>query len=139
MLQFALRLGERPRAVVTTTPAANALLGASGRPRTVTTRAPTAANRMHLAASFRRACDREIWGTRTGRQELDGELVTDLEGALWTWDMLEAARAPRPLTFDRVVVAIDLLEISSHEDPMNAGSSWRLGADRRAGGTGSRR
>ena len=92
---------------------------------------------MHLAASFLEHVTARYAGTRTGRQELDGELVTDLEGALWTWDMLEAARAPRPLTFDRVVVAIDL-PVSSHEDLMNAGSSaGRRGSASR--GTGSRR
>ena len=53
MLQFALRLGDRPRAVVTTTPARNrfleALVEASG---TRVTRATTAENRMHLAPGF---------------------------------------------------------------------------------------
>ena len=59
------------------------------------TRAPTAANRMHLAASFLEAVTAKYGGSRLGRQELDGEFVLDVEGALWTWAMLEAARAPR--------------------------------------------
>ena len=42
-----------------------------------------------------------------GRQELDGEFVLDLEGALWSWEMLEAARAPAGAELDRIVVAID--------------------------------
>ena len=71
------------------------------------TRAPTAANRMHLAASFLEAVTAKYGGTRLGRQELDGELVRDVEGALWTWAMLEAARAPRALELDRIVVAVD--------------------------------
>jgi phage terminase large subunit-like protein len=108
MLQLALRLGDRPRAVVTTTPQTGPLLGGLlEAPGTVATRAPTAANRMHLAASFLEVVTAKYAGTRLGRQELDGELVAELEGALWTWDMLEAARAPRPFAPDRVVVAVD--------------------------------
>jgi phage terminase large subunit-like protein len=53
MLQFALRLGEHPRQVVTTTPRGVPLLQALlADPRTVSTHAPTSANRMHLAKSF---------------------------------------------------------------------------------------
>jgi phage terminase large subunit-like protein len=108
MLQFGLRLGARPRAVVTTTPRGTPFLrSVLDAPGTVTTGAPTAANRMHLAASFLEAVTRKYAGSRLGRQELDGELVMDLEGALWTWEMLEAARAPRALALDRIVVAVD--------------------------------
>jgi phage terminase large subunit-like protein len=108
MLRFALRLGDRPRALVTTTPRANPLLEALLKaPDTVVTRAPTSANRMNLAKSFLEAVTRAYAGTHLGRQEIDGELVTDIEGALWTWDMLELARAPRTLDLDRVVVAVD--------------------------------
>ncbi len=81
MLQFALRLGDRPRAVVTTTPRSEplltALLAAAG---TVVTRAPTAANRMHLAEGFVEAVTAKYAGTRLGRQELDGEFVLDADG-----------------------------------------------------------
>ena len=42
-----------------------------------------------------------------GRQELDGEIVLDAEGALWTWEMLEAARAAASAELDRIVVAVD--------------------------------
>ena len=81
MLQFALRLGRRPRAVVTTTPRGNPLLRALlEAPGTVVTRAPTAANRMHLATGFLETVTREYGGTRLGRQELDGELVLDVDG-----------------------------------------------------------
>jgi phage terminase large subunit-like protein len=46
-------------------------------------------------------------GTRRLQQELEGEFVRDVDGALWTWEMLEAARAPRGLELDRIVVAVD--------------------------------
>jgi phage terminase large subunit-like protein len=108
MLQFALRLGQRPRALVTTTPRANPLLRTIlDEPGTVVTRAPTSANRMHLAASFLETVTAKYGGQRLGRQELDGELILDVEGALWTWAMLDAAKAPRELELDRIVVAVD--------------------------------
>lgn len=108
MLQFALRLGERPRALVTTTPRAvpllKALLEAEG---TVTTHAPTAANRMHLAKDFIQRVTARYGGSRLARQELEGELVLELPGALWTWEMIEAARAARAAEPTRIVVAVD--------------------------------
>jgi phage terminase large subunit-like protein len=108
MLQFGLRLGARPRQVVTTTPRAAPLLKAVlAAPSTVVTRAATSANRMHLAASFLAAVTAKYGGTRLGRQELEGELVEDAEGALWTWATLEAARRPGPPALDRIVVAVD--------------------------------
>lgn len=108
MLQFALRLGDSPRQVVTTTPKnveiVKAILDAA---TTVTTRAKTEANAAHLAASFLEEVRARYGGTRLGRQELDGELLADLEGALWTGSMLDAAVAARAVTPDRIVVAVD--------------------------------
>lgn len=108
MLQFALRLGERPRQLVTTTPRNNPLLQAIlDDPATVTTSAPTSANRMHLAKSFLETVTRKYSGSFLGRQELDGEILKEIPGALWSWASLEAARSPRHLDLDRIVVAID--------------------------------
>jgi phage terminase large subunit-like protein len=46
-------------------------------------------------------------GTRLGRQELDGELIEDLAGALWTRAMIEACRVRALPPLMRVVVAVD--------------------------------
>ena len=93
MLQFALRLGDDPRCVVTTTPAPGALfeevLGEEG---TVVTQAATSANTANLAPGFLKAVTKRYGGTALGRQELDGELIKDLPGALWPRDRIEAAR-----------------------------------------------
>lgn len=121
MLQFGIRLGERPRQLVTTTPRNNALLRALlADAETAVTHAPTEANRMHLAKSFLETVTRRYAGSRLGRQELEGAMLSDVEGALWTWDMLEAARVPRALDLGRIVVAVDP-PVSAGEDADECG------------------
>jgi phage terminase large subunit-like protein len=108
MLQFALRLGNHPRQVVTTTPKnVDVLKAILKNPSTVLTHAPTEANKAYLAASFLEEVRARYAGTRLGRQELDGILLEDVEGALWTGALLETCRAKRPERFSRVVVAVD--------------------------------
>ncbi len=108
MLQFALRLGDRPQVCVTTTPRNVGVLKDLLRsPSTVVTHAPTEANRANLAASFLEEVRARYRGTRLGRQELDGVLLADAEGALWTSAMLEACRVRNVPRLDRIVVAVD--------------------------------
>ncbi|MCC5971395.1 MAG: DNA-packaging protein [Pararhodobacter sp.] len=108
MLQFALRLGDHPQQLVTTTPRAQATLKAIlARPSTVVTQAPTRANRAWLAASFLEEIEARYGGTRLGRQELEGVLLEDAEGTLFPAALIEAARVDRPPAFSRVVVAVD--------------------------------
>ena len=108
MLQFGLRLGDHPRQVVTTTPKnVEVLKRILETPSTVTTTAPTEANRAYLASSFLAEVRARYGGTRIGRQELDGVLLEDIEGALWSTDMLERARCKECPVFDRIVVAVD--------------------------------
>ena len=108
MLQFALRLGDDPRVCVTTTPRNAAVLkDLLKRSSTVTTHAPTEANRAHLAASFLDEVRARYAGTRLGRQELDGVLLEEADGALWTTQGLERARIDAVPELGRVVVAVD--------------------------------
>jgi phage terminase large subunit-like protein len=108
MLQFGLRLGHAPRACVTTTPKnVDALASLLALPSTVVTRAPTEANRAYLADSFLQEVRARYEGTRLGLQELDGVLLEDVDGALWTRAMLEGCRAGPVPELDRVVVAVD--------------------------------
>ena len=77
MLQFALRLGPA-RQVVTTTPRNVGILKSIlANPSTVTTHAPTDANRANLAKSILEEVHSRYAGTRMGRQELDGVLLDD--------------------------------------------------------------
>ena len=108
-LQLGLRLGERARAVVTTTPRPMALLKRLiGDPATVLTGGRTADN-PYLPAAFLEAMNATYGGTRLARQELGGELLGEAEGALWTRAMIEACRCAMPHRDElgRVVVAVD--------------------------------
>ncbi|WP_333829507.1 DNA-packaging protein [Pararhodobacter sp.] len=108
MLQFALRLGDHPQQLVTTTPRAQATLkGILGMPSTVVTQAPTSANRAWLAVSFLEEIEARYGGTRLGRQELEGVLLEDAEGTLFPLALIEAARVATAPAFSRVVVAVD--------------------------------
>ncbi len=108
MLQFALRLGPDPRICVTTTPrnvpVLRDILGLSS---TVQSHAPTEANRANLAPSFLSEVRRRYAGTRLGQQELDGLLLSDIEGALWSGKMLQAVLREQAPEMDRIVVAVD--------------------------------
>lgn len=108
MLQFALRLGQHPQQVVTTTPKnVPVLKRILGNASTVTTHAPTEANRAYLAESFLAEVEARYAGTRLGRQELEGLLLEDVEGALWTTSMLERCRVEAAPRLSRIVVAVD--------------------------------
>ena len=96
MLQLGLRLGAHPRALVTTTPRPGPVLRAiMADPATVTTGGPTRAN-PHLPGSFKARVESLYAGTRLGRQELDGELLADAAGALWTVALIERCRFISP-------------------------------------------
>ncbi|WP_176439141.1 DNA-packaging protein [Puniceibacterium sediminis] len=108
MLQFGLRLGESPQVCATTTPRNVGVLKALlASPSTVVTRASTEANKANLAESFMEEVRARYDGTRLGRQELDGILMEDVEGAMWTRASLEALRVEDLPEFDRIVVAVD--------------------------------
>ena len=93
MLQFGLRLGERPRQVITTTPRPIALLKRLiADPRTAITRAGTAANAYNLAPAFLETVLSRYGGTRLGRQEIDGEIIDERTDALWSCGRLELCR-----------------------------------------------
>jgi phage terminase large subunit-like protein len=107
-LQFGLRLGARPRQLITTTPRPLALLKRLiADPRTAVTRAATFANAAHLAPEFIEAVLARYGGTRLGRQEIDGEIIEDRPDALWTRAMIEAARVTSAPPLARIVVGID--------------------------------
>jgi phage terminase large subunit-like protein len=107
-LEHGLRLGDRPRMLVTTTPrpikALKRLLAA---PDTRISRSSTWDNAHNVSPDFIDALNARWAGTTRHRQELLGELIEDIEGALWRRPQLEALRERVEGPFDRVVVAVD--------------------------------
>ena len=108
-LQFGLRLGKHPRSVVTTTPRPLPLIRRLVvDPAVHVTKGRTADNHSNLATPFLKAIEEKYGGTRLGRQELEGEVLEDIPGALWTRDTIDRNRRPQaPEEMVRIVVAID--------------------------------
>ena len=110
-LLLGLRLGEIPQVVATTTPRAVALvqrLLTEPEGEVAITRGRTEANANNLPERFLHDMRRRYGGTVLGRQELDGELIADLPGALWTRALLEQCReggASSPAV--RTVIGVD--------------------------------
>lgn len=108
-LKFGLRLGSRPRTIVTATPRAIALVRALVKdPMVTVTKGSTYDNSANLAASFLRAIRQAYEGTRLGRQELNAEILEDNPNALWKQALIDLLRiAEAPLELLRAAVAID--------------------------------
>ena len=94
-LQAGLRLGNDPRAIITTTPRATRLLKSIiAEPGTITTKGRTIDNAANLAKRFIARVIAQA-GSRFARQEFDAEILDEVEGALWTLKQIEA-RVIRP-------------------------------------------
>ena len=109
-LLFGLRLGEHPRLVATTTPRAVPLvrrLMEEADETLAITRGRTEDNRANLPDRFVRDIRRQFGKSLLGRQELDGELLDDIEGALWTRALIEQCRETEAPELVRVVVGVD--------------------------------
>lgn len=110
-LMMGLRLGTDPRVVATTTPRGvplvRRLITEAEAGGVVVTRGSTFDNAANLPARFLDTMRGTYSGTQLGRQELDGELIADIEGALWTRALLESCREAAAPELVRVVVGVD--------------------------------
>ena len=108
-LMLGMRLGDKPRVLVTTTPRPVPLMAKVGTvPGCVTSIGRTADN-LHLPPSFVAHMIAQYGGTRLGRQELDGEMLEDVEGALWARALIERCRIDADTIGKpaRVVIGVD--------------------------------
>ena len=120
-LQFALRLGNQPRIVVTTTPRPIKLVKELWKdPTVVKTIGSTAENKSNLASSFIEYVYDKYAGSRLGRQELEGEILLDNPGALFSYSNLDSNRVKKAPELKQTVVAIDPA-ITAEEDSNETG------------------
>lgn len=108
-LLLGLRLGEVPRLTATTTPRAVPLLRrAMAADDRVTTKGRTEDNGDHLPERFLVDIRATYGRSALGRQELDGEMIEDIAGALWTRALIERCREPAgAAAHHRVVIGVD--------------------------------
>jgi phage terminase large subunit-like protein len=108
MLRMALRVGQRPRLMLTTTPrnipALKNLMAEKG---VKLTHGTTRGNLANLAPGFVEALEARYGGTRLGRQELDAEIIEDNDAALWKRDWIERSRVREAPELSQLVVAVD--------------------------------
>lgn len=106
----ALRIGQNPRVLITTTPRPipflkNLLATDDGSVAVV--RGSTWDNAANLSKSALARMRAMYEGTRRGLQELEGLLLDDVDGALWTREVLESTRVLKAPSLVRIVVGID--------------------------------
>lgn len=148
-LQFGLRLGKKPRQIITTTPKPIPLIRKLVVDNTVhVTKGRTMDNSDNLAVPFLKAVEDAYGGTRLGRQELDGEILEDITGALWNREVLDRNRRPEHPDLTRIVVAIDpavtsgddsdetgIVAVGLYKDPDDGSQHAYVLADRSIKGT----
>lgn len=107
-LQFGLRVGTSPKAMVTTTPRPIKILrDILADPTTIITRGSTYDNLTNLPHHFVRRIRERYENTRLGRQELLAELLEDVPGALWEREVFDKHRVKIVPELVRIVVAVD--------------------------------
>ena len=104
-----LRLGRAPQVLATTTPRAVALVRRLlGQADAIVTRGTTAENKDNLPPGFLRSVRVQYGRSLLGRQELYGELIDEIEGALWSRALLEDCREESAaVPARRVVLGVD--------------------------------
>ncbi|MGI3198431.1 terminase large subunit domain-containing protein [Streptomyces sp. GTA36] len=113
--EMGLRLGSNPHYIASTTPKPRRELIELTRRDDVTVTRGRTRDATHLPQAQRDHLIRKYAGTRIEAQELDGVLLEDIEGALWSWAGLDAARVGAVPPLARVVVAMDPAATSGSE------------------------
>lgn len=116
-LELALRMGDHPQGIITTTPRPLPMLKEMMvQANVVITRGHTNENRANLAPSYIRRVIAKYEGTRLGRQELAGEILDDVEGGFWTRALLDKNRAKYDIKKGRFIVP-EMIRIAIALDP----------------------
>lgn len=134
-LVFGVRLGDRPQIAVTTTPKPKKVLREIIRKRsTVVVRGSMYENRANLSPIFIQEVEDRYAGSRTGRQEIEGEYLEDIEGALIQRKWIDDHRRRKRRNMLRVNVAIDPAASSgpdSNDTGITVQGTTRIPGDKR--------
>lgn len=109
-LMFGLRLGDNPQCLITTTPKPTKLIkDLVTREDCAVTRGSTFENEANLAESALKMLKEKYEGTNLGRQELYAEIIEDIDGALWSNELIEEARLPEDTEreLSTIYIAVD--------------------------------
>ena len=117
-LMFALRLGDDPKCIITTTPKPTPIIKMLlSREDVLVTTGSTFENEANLAPSALKMWKERYDGTTMGRQELYAEVLDNIEGALWNSKLIDATRLPKitptrllvdtKIVFVKIIVALD--------------------------------
>ena len=109
-LMFGLRLGDNPQCLITTTPKPTKLIkDLIERKDCAITRGSTFENEENLAESALKMLKEKYEGTNLGRQELYAEIIDDVDGALWSHDLIEKSRLPEDTNreLSTIYIAVD--------------------------------
>jgi phage terminase large subunit-like protein len=113
--EMGLRIGPNPHYIASTTPKPRKeLIALRGRPDVTVTKGRTR-DAHHLPEVMRQKLVEKYKGTRLEKQELDGELIESVAGALWSVDLLDRTRTGAAPQLARVVVAMDPAATSTDE------------------------
>ena len=129
--QLGLRLGDNPQAILTTTPRpSESLRQLLADPGTIVTRGRTHDNRDNLSPAFLAKVVRKYEGTRLGRQEIEAEILSDIPGALWQQDAIDANRLPVfPAGLRLAALAIGVDPSGKNFDPTDPGQEDDPGSE----------
>lgn len=106
-MEYGLRKGRHPKIIATSTPKSTKWVKKQiSDDYTIDRRVSSMANLTNLSPKFRRKLESKI-GTRLGRQEIDGEIFNDVEGALWKWDYIHELAFEDTPDMVSIVVSID--------------------------------
>lgn len=106
-MMLGLRLADRSRVVVTTTPRPIPLLRRLIAQEGTVLHGGSTADNFNLPDDFVVTIRARYDGTRQGRQEIDGELIDDIAGALWSRDLIERQRVPMAPQLKRIIIGVD--------------------------------
>lgn len=111
-IEFGLRLGRRPQAMLTGTPRPLKWLKAlAADSKTIVTRGSSYRNLGNLAESFIRRILKKYEGTRLGLQELHAMMLEDVEGALWTRRLIDQDRIRWEETPEGLILPVPDLDV----------------------------